>query len=137
MVGWDIAHHHGIRSDHRVIPYDDRSEEFGSRSNVNMTADNRCPSRFHRAQGHLLKDQAVGADASIRMYHDPIRVGQSQPTPDLAGHRNVCAGNGAPEAVPEHRQKPQGRKPPTACSPALVVTDAGEQAFAGAPFPGT
>lgn len=95
---WNVVYHDGIRANLRMPPYRDRPQYFSSRTNVDMTSDFGCAA-VADSQCHLLKEQTIGPDFSVRMDDDAIRMRQQQTASQLAIEGNVGAGYHAPTSV--------------------------------------
>ena len=85
---WNRSRHHRTDADERVIADRDRTDDRGSRTNVNSVA-------YHRTTIHLLtstatmpdrytfRQGAVGADDGSRVNNDVPGMGDVEPRPDL------------------------------------------------------
>jgi hypothetical protein len=107
------VHDHGIRANSRMVAYRDRPQDFGSRANVYMTTD-AGHATVVGTDRHLLEQQAIRADFSVRMYDDAVRMRQQQTASQFAIERNIGAGHHAPTSVPQYRADPRQRSPAAA-----------------------
>ena len=82
-----------------MIPNGDRADNLSARTNINVSADFNAGN-----DGDLLQDQAIAADLSMRMNHNPIRMGKQQTTSNLAIYGNVGSGHNHPKVVLENSQ---------------------------------
>jgi hypothetical protein len=76
MVRRHIVDHHSIGANDCVVANGNAAKKFGTRTDIDMTSDHGCASRPNGAQGHLLKNQAIGSHSGIRMNHDSVWVWQ-------------------------------------------------------------
>jgi hypothetical protein len=88
-----------------------RPQDFGSRADIHMTADSGRAVPIPNTQRHLLEQQAIRADFSLRMDDDAIRVRQHQTATQSAIQRNVRAGDCAPISMPQYRADSRYRAP--------------------------
>jgi hypothetical protein len=114
------VHDHGIRANPRMAAYRYRSKDFGSRANVNMTADSRHATVIGTDR-YLLEQQTIRADFSVRMYDDAVRMRQQQTALQFAIERNVGAGHHAPTSVPQYRADPRQRSPGASRRPVTLI----------------
>jgi hypothetical protein len=61
----------------------DRSQKFGSRTDVDMTADSGR-AMLTNTERHLLEQQAIGANFSLGMDDDAVRMRQQQAAAQFA-----------------------------------------------------
>src|SRR5262245_52296157 len=102
-TAWNVRCDHGIGSDLGMRTNLATAENFRTRANFDVAADLGQPSLVARADGYLRKDQAVHAYPGARMNDDAIWVRNEQSTADVAIERDIGAGHGAPEVVPQHQ----------------------------------
>ena len=81
-----------------MVAHDQATDHLRARAEVNMPADS-WQAIVSTTNRHLLKDQAVRADARAGVDHDAIRVRQRKAATELAIQGNVCAGHRAPNAA--------------------------------------
>ena len=117
---WNVVYDYGIRSNPCMAADRDRPQDFGSRTDVYMTADFGRATLTH-AKRHLLQQQAIRADFSFRMDDDAIRMRQHQTAAQFAIEGNVGAGNYAPIAVPQYRANPRHRPPEASGRPVALI----------------
>jgi hypothetical protein len=98
----------------------DRPQNFSSRPDVDMTADSGRAT-LTNTERHLLEQQAIRADFSLRMDDDAVRMRQQQATAQLAIQRNVGAGDYAPASVPQYRASARDRSPQAACGLVTLI----------------
>jgi hypothetical protein len=84
-----------------MVPYRDRPQYFGARTNVDMTADLRYATVIS-TNGDLLEQQTIWPDSSIRMDNDAIRMRQQQTAAQFAIQGNVGASDYAPTSVSQY-----------------------------------
>lgn len=77
-----------------MVPYDQRSDNFGTRTYIHMAADLNLPSNRD-----LLENQTITANLGGWMYHDTIRVWHHKAYADLGVYWNVGSGDHRPESM--------------------------------------
>jgi hypothetical protein len=78
-----------------MVPYRDRPEYFGPRTNVYMTTDFRYATVVS-TNGDLLEQQTIWPDSSVRMDDYAIRMRQQQTAAQFAIQRDVGASHYTP-----------------------------------------
>jgi len=94
----NVVYYYGIRSNPRMVPYRDRPQYFGARTNVDMTTDFGYATVVS-TNGDLLEQQTIWPDSGVRMDDDAIRMRQQQTAAQFAVERDVGASHYAPTSV--------------------------------------
>jgi hypothetical protein len=97
----NVVYYYGIRSNPRMVPYRDRPQYFGARTNVDMTTDCRYATVVS-TNGDLLEQQTIWPDSGVRMDDDAIRMRQQQTAAQFAVERDVGASHYAPTSVSQY-----------------------------------
>ena len=134
MVCGNITKHHRVGANDSVVSDDHMAEQFRSGAEIDVTTYGGRTSRLKSAQGHLLKYEAVWANASFWVNDHPIRVRNAQSPADGTVQWDVGARQHAPKAVPEHAPPSKRVTPSTSTPPSLVVADACQKSLARVPF---
>jgi hypothetical protein len=132
---WNVCNYDGVSADRGVCAYPDRTQDLGACTHIDVPGQHRDAAFLSRADGHLLENEAVGADHCAGVDHDAVGMRQHQPAPYPGIHWDFGTGNGAPEPVPY--QGPTASDPSQRCAVVtelLVVANCAEQPFAGRPF---
>ena len=83
MIGY-VAQDNGVCANVYMIPDSDRSKDLCSGPDVNVASDYGDALVWPaRADGHLLKDQAIGTNDCVVMDDDSVGMRQQQATSDL------------------------------------------------------
>jgi hypothetical protein len=94
----NIVQYYGIGPNPRMVPYRDRPQNFGTRTNVDMTTDFR-DATVVGTNSDLLEQQAIWPDSSVRMDDDAIRMRQQQTAAQFAIERDVGASHYTPTSM--------------------------------------
>jgi hypothetical protein len=97
----NVVYYYRIRSNPRMVPYRDRPQYFGPRTNVYMTTDFRH-AMVVSTNGDLLEQQTIWPDSGVRMNDDAIRMRQQQTAAQFAIERDVGASHYAPTSVSQY-----------------------------------
>lgn len=107
MVLGHILQNDRIGTNQRVVAHTNGAQELCAGAKLHVTTNDWRAARLMRTQGDLLKNKAVWPHLCIRMNHDPIGVGEDEPTSNPAIQGYVCTSHGTPEAVSEGGPTPQ------------------------------
>ena len=102
-VCWDVSCDDCVRANSSVVSNRNAAENFCTRPDIDVAANNRNITAGPRADSHLLENQAINADHGIWMDHDTIWMGQKKSATNLTVQGNVSPGYSAPKPMTERR----------------------------------
>lgn len=135
MVRGNVLQNHSIGPHDRMVTDMNGAQELGSRTNLHVATNDWRPTSLKRAQGDLLKNQAVWSHLCIRMDHNSIGVRQDEPTSNPAIQGNIRASDRTPEAMSEGGPSPHDPGKPSSLLEPLVISNTFYQSFCRAPRP--
>nr|WP_240535733.1 hypothetical protein [Bradyrhizobium sp. STM 3809] len=136
-TGLNVLGDDGIRSDARMGVDAHRSQDLGSRTDVDMIADRgNGAAAFDRANRNLLKQKAIYADLGVGVDDDPVRVWNQEAPSDVAIEGDISPCNDAPEAMAKNQNlAADGSEGSAAALPILISAHSEQQFSTGVPEP--
>jgi hypothetical protein len=123
-----------IGADSGMISNVNRSEDFCSPTNIDMSTDSRQSGLTVGPYRHLLGNNAIDANPGRGMDNDPIRMIDQQAPTNVTTERDFGAGHDTPEPVAEDEIfAGQHRKQSGFVTPILISADRQEELSAGIP----
>jgi hypothetical protein len=98
-----VAGNHGVCANPGVRTDFDRTQDFGTGSDVDVAGNFRNAAGVSYSDSDLLEDQAVYANLRAWMNDYPVGMGNQQATTDLTIKRDICARDDAPERMPHDK----------------------------------
>ncbi len=123
-AGWNINNHDRVGADLRVVANHHRTQHLGACSDVHMASNPGKPRMAGpSADGHLLKQHAVGAKRSFGVNNNPVRMHHDQAAPQfLTVQRYIRRCHDAPEAVPNRANRSDDSSNWTETAPPLLIS---------------
>jgi len=96
-----ITQYHGVGSDPGVVTDANRPKDLGTSAYIDVSPQLRY-SLAVAPKCNLVKDKAIRPDRDTGMDYNAIRMGNDEPSAQLAIQRDVRAGHNTPKPVLDH-----------------------------------
>jgi hypothetical protein len=135
-VAIDVFNNYGIGTNAGSRADHDGSQDFRSRADVDVVPDPREAEAISGANSNLLENQAIYANPGIWVNHDAVRMGNQEPSANIAVEGNVGTRNSAPKPVANDEPFAQNHRGGAfTFAQALILADRPQELASGIPKP--